>query len=40
MRPRLEALARDGSSFFVARVVSRALQMLAETAPERRAHAH
>jgi HEAT repeat protein len=40
MRPRLEALARDGSSFFVARVVSHALQMLAETAPERSAHAH
>jgi hypothetical protein len=40
MRPRLEALARDGAGFFVARVVSRALQLLADGALPRTAHAH
>jgi ATP:ADP antiporter, AAA family len=40
LRPRLEALARDGAGFFVARVVSRALQLLADAAPPQRAHAH
>jgi HEAT repeat protein len=40
MRPRLEALARDGAGFFVARVVSRALQLLADGATPQAAHAH
>jgi hypothetical protein len=38
MRPRLEALSRSGAGFFVARVVSRALELLDGAAP-RTAHA-
>ena len=40
LRPRLEALAGSGAGFFVMRVVSRALELLAEGEPERSAHAH
>jgi hypothetical protein len=39
LRPRLEQLSRSGVGFFVARVVSRALELLDAAAP-RTAHAH
>jgi HEAT repeat protein len=39
MRTRLEALARSGAGFFVARVVTRALELLSEADAGRTAHA-